>query len=201
MALTFQEIEGLREVYGEKIAHEITGQCGNKVFLRLGSPQTAEWASSFFGEQEWIEVRESGSTGQSSGKSTGDMMGHSSSQTGSSSNSTWNENRVVKKAVTPGEFLDLPKAGPGSGFFGFGDFASIGAFRIGWSWESIAAALPATGAAAAVEKRPAEHQYLSSWKSEDYTRLMLNGPVLEAPPIEEGALEEAPLPSLKDVKR
>ena len=29
--LTFQEIEGLREVYGEKVAHEITGQCGSSV--------------------------------------------------------------------------------------------------------------------------------------------------------------------------
>jgi hypothetical protein len=170
--LTFQEIEGLREVYGEKVAHEITGQCANKVFLRLGSPQTAEWASSFFGEQEWIEVRRSGGQGSSTGTSERGLA-ERSKQSGTNESSSWTENRVVKKAIPAAQFLELPKAGPGTGFYGYGDFASIGAFSIRPEWDIVEALLPGEGSAAALERRPGEHQYLTQWENDDRARLGL----------------------------
>ena len=37
IVLGFQDIEGLRDVYGQKIAAEITGQCSNKAILRTNS--------------------------------------------------------------------------------------------------------------------------------------------------------------------
>jgi hypothetical protein len=52
----FQDIEGLREVYGDKVANEIVGQCGNYAFLKLNSPTTADWASQTIGEQDVLET-------------------------------------------------------------------------------------------------------------------------------------------------
>lgn len=56
VVLGFQDIEGLREVYGDKVANEIVGQCGNYAFLKLNSPTTADWASHAIGEQEVMET-------------------------------------------------------------------------------------------------------------------------------------------------
>lgn len=39
--LGFQDIEGLREVYGYQLANEIAGQCANKAILRCDSSDTA----------------------------------------------------------------------------------------------------------------------------------------------------------------
>ena len=52
VVLGFQDIEGLREVYGDKVANEIVGQCVHYAFLKLNSPTTADWASHAIGEQE-----------------------------------------------------------------------------------------------------------------------------------------------------
>ena len=205
VVMTFQEIEGLREVYGEKVAHEITGQCANKVFLRLGSPQTAEWASSFFGEQEWIEVRRSRSEGETTGSSTQDLSITGSRQQGQSSGSGWTENRVVKKAVPPSEFLGMPKAGPDSGFYAYADFQSVGAFQITWSWEDIVEALPPAGDAPPLERRPAEHQYLTQWSKADRARLNLSTediiPVEMPPAPEQQPQQPEQVGGFKDIKR
>ncbi|MGE3239521.1 MAG: type IV secretory system conjugative DNA transfer family protein [Pirellulales bacterium] len=56
VVLGFQDMEGLREVYGEKVANEIVGQCGHYAFLKLNSPTTAEWASQAIGDQEVLET-------------------------------------------------------------------------------------------------------------------------------------------------
>ncbi len=49
--LAFQDIEGLRDVYGEEVANEICGQCNHTIVLRLNSPTTAQWASDLFGKR------------------------------------------------------------------------------------------------------------------------------------------------------
>lgn len=56
VVLGFQDIEGLREVYGDKVANEIVGQCGHYAFLKLNSPTTADWASQAIGDQEVLET-------------------------------------------------------------------------------------------------------------------------------------------------
>ena len=55
VVLGYQDIEGLREVYGHQTAAEITGQCSNKAILRTDSPETAKWGASLFGDQEILE--------------------------------------------------------------------------------------------------------------------------------------------------
>lgn len=47
--LAFQDIDGLRDVYGTEVANEICAQCNNVAVLRLNSPSTASWASDLFG--------------------------------------------------------------------------------------------------------------------------------------------------------
>lgn len=51
VVLAFQDIEGLRDVYGAEVANEICGQCNNAIVLRLNSPTTASWASELFGRR------------------------------------------------------------------------------------------------------------------------------------------------------
>ena len=59
VVLGFQDIEGLRDVYGTQVANEIAGQCANKAILRSDSAITAEWASALFGRSEVVELHQS----------------------------------------------------------------------------------------------------------------------------------------------
>ncbi|MHB9008890.1 MAG: type IV secretory system conjugative DNA transfer family protein [Limisphaerales bacterium] len=57
VALGFQDLSGMREVYGAERAEELLGQCNTKVILRLNSPETAAWAAKLFGNREVLEKR------------------------------------------------------------------------------------------------------------------------------------------------
>lgn len=46
VVLGFQDIEGMREVYGKEGASELIGECNSKTFLRTDNPATAEWMAS-----------------------------------------------------------------------------------------------------------------------------------------------------------
>jgi type IV secretory pathway TraG/TraD family ATPase VirD4 len=59
VALGFQDIHGMKSVYGAELALELVGQCSNKVLLRLESAETAKWASETVGQYEEIQVLES----------------------------------------------------------------------------------------------------------------------------------------------
>src|SRR5262249_53998029 len=96
--LGFQDIEGLRDVYGERAANELVGQCGNKAILRLESPATAEWASQVLGEQEGYD-RSRSETAVGLEKVSG----------------TLSEHLARRPAVLPSEFYCLPRAGPLNG--------------------------------------------------------------------------------------
>jgi type IV secretory pathway TraG/TraD family ATPase VirD4 len=52
VVLGFQDIDGMKDVYGEYLAQELVGQCAFKAILRLESPTTAEWAAKHFGVKE-----------------------------------------------------------------------------------------------------------------------------------------------------
>jgi type IV secretory pathway TraG/TraD family ATPase VirD4 len=67
VALAFQDIDGLRAVYGKEVAGEITAMCENICFMRLGGTETPRWASDFVGEKE--EIVGLGSRGHSMGPS------------------------------------------------------------------------------------------------------------------------------------
>jgi len=62
-----QGIEGLADnkVYGWAQTQEMLGQCGYKTFLRVGGPETADWAQRLFGQTRYTEARHSESWGKS----------------------------------------------------------------------------------------------------------------------------------------
>lgn len=50
VVISFQDIEGLRDVYGEHKANEIVANCSNLALLRTNSADTADWAARMFGK-------------------------------------------------------------------------------------------------------------------------------------------------------
>lgn len=116
--LGFQDIEGLRDVYGPRMANEMVGQCGHIGVLGLCSPETAEWASRRFGESESVEKQtaENRQYGASSGflKKSGETV----------------SDRIRReKLVLPSEFLHLPSPPVAGKIHGFFISPGIGAFR------------------------------------------------------------------------
>jgi len=49
------EIAGIRDRYGKDRAEELLALLDHKVFLRIGSPETARWASDYLGAVESLE--------------------------------------------------------------------------------------------------------------------------------------------------
>lgn len=94
VVLGFQDIEGMREVYGQHVAHEICGQCSQKAFLRMESEKTARWAADVVGQVEEISKMSSESVGWQR------------------SNRTLSEQRSRSDVVMPSEFLTIPPTNP-----------------------------------------------------------------------------------------
>ena len=150
-----QDIEGLREVYGENKANELLGLCGHKAVLRLDSPITAKWASELFGTVEDFETRLSHSSG------TSESLGHSNTSSGSQTS----EQHVVRDVVLPSEFLSLPFPNRSKGMIGYylsPEFGGAG-YRAHISGDWIAGALSPLGDAPSVLPRSEDHQFLSAW--------------------------------------
>lgn len=174
VVLSFQDIEGLKAVYGEHEALELTGQCGNKALLRLESPATAEWTSSLFGLERIVTTDRS--SGIQSGSGAQVSSGESSRQ-------------VDRAKILPSDFLTLPNAGLAEGLHGFGKrfdqglpirfhakpFPSIdprnepGDRRRRKVWEP--------SIVDAVWQRPDHELFLHPWKPEDLKRLGLKAVV------------------------
>lgn len=114
MILGYQDIEGLREVYGHQLANEIAGQCANKAILRCDSSDTAKWASALFGEREVLERRESTSQSSSSSQNNYSLAGSSSSGTSSQTS----EQVLKREVVLPSEIMDIPPTTPQNGLSG-----------------------------------------------------------------------------------
>ena len=66
VVMGFQDIDGLREVYGKEMANEIVAQFNNVAVLRVNSPETAQWGSDLFGRR--IEYSQNRSTTISKGE-------------------------------------------------------------------------------------------------------------------------------------
>lgn len=157
VVLGFQDIEGLREVYGDKGANEIAGQCGHKAILRLESPETAAWSSQVIGECELYEYPRSRTSGRSGGTKT------------------VNEQLVKREGVLPSQFLSLPPTNPTNGLSGYYLVPLIGAFRGRLTGKSLGRALrPRASGITDFLPRPEEHQYLVPWTEEDLRRLSLS---------------------------
>lgn len=123
VVLGFQDVDSLREVYGENISGVITSQCNCKAILRLESPRTAEWASKLFGEYEAIETRRSETHGRTSGSSPG-------GGTSSTSHSvTDTEHYVKRQSVMESQLYLIPVTSPETGLTGYYMVPGIGAYR------------------------------------------------------------------------
>lgn len=168
VVISFQDIEGLKAVYGEHEALELTGQCANKAILRLEGPATADWASSLFG-QERVVVTDS-----SSGVQTG---------SGAQVSSNESTKLVDRPKVLGSEFFVLPISGAAQGVHGIAKrydeskpikfnlkpFPEIAqrmdgddkARRKIWRASSVEQVMP----------RPDEDLFLEPWSSDDLKRL------------------------------
>lgn len=158
VVLGFQDMSGLREVYGRDVADELVGQASSKVVLRLNSPETAKWASSLFGASEILEThygtnrsRSSRKLGLNSDRSTGESVSHS----------------VTKRdLVLASEFLGLPETTPQTGLSGYFVTPATGPYfdAIPGPWLA-SHILPAAKHVPSLVVRPDSHQYLRPWVS------------------------------------
>jgi type IV secretory pathway TraG/TraD family ATPase VirD4 len=137
--LAFQTIEGLRAVYGDRLANEICGMCANKLLLRTDSPETAQWASSVIGEAETLRW----------------MRSHQSSKNGKSESAS--QQITTTQAVLASELLRLPLANREC----FHSFCVVPAIGIWRDTTPFARDLRPKGTAANFIPRPDSDQYPS----------------------------------------
>ncbi len=170
VVLGLQDIDGLRDVYGREVAHEIVGLCSNKAILRTDSPGTAEWASRLFGEREVLEIRRTRSENEGESKQPGQWSAGSSSGISNSEQEQLSKREVVLSS----QFMDMLPTNPTNGLSGYYLIPTIGAYFARISGESIARELlPADESVPNVEPRLESEQYLSAWTDEDFRRLGL----------------------------
>jgi len=168
VVLGFQDIEGLREVYGSKVANEIIGQCANKAILRLESPETAQWASSLFGVNESIVTTRSQSIG------SGTSNGRGGEGAFASTNQSTSQSFVKAENVLPSEFMNIAPTTRKTGLTGYYQSPYVGAYSVTltpeWLTQSLRTPNPT------VENflpRPETSHYLRPWNEKDLERLNL----------------------------
>lgn len=174
VVLGFQDIDGMKEVYGEYLASEITGQCACKAFLRTDSPKTAQWASSILGDREYVELSHSESENQSS--STG-FRGLPNKSAGTSKSVS---QQIVKRPIVlDSEIMGLPlPGGDGKGpLNGYFVTPNVGAYFASIEWEWIEMNLAPTSNVQNLVKRDAAHEQLRSWAPTDFHRLGIGSEV------------------------
>ncbi len=156
VVLGFQDIDGLRDVYGVHVANEILAMCSSKAILRVESSETAAWASKLVGEFERIEVRESTRAGWF------DWC------------ATQCEQLVRSEAVLASEFMALPPTTCATGLSGFYLSPAPGVYR---GNAALGDFIPRN---TADERRcdnfisgPSKAEWLESWDGGDLERLGL----------------------------
>ena len=161
IVLGFQDIDGLRAVYGTEIANEITGQCGNMAILKLNSPSTAEWAIQLYGEKLEILTTDNLSSG-----SNGTTIGSS-------------ETHMEKTSIYTRTLLTLPLAHKEYGLTGYFKFSDDGdkpveAKHLDWQ-KHVKPYLLERSTASDFEPRSLQDRYLLPWDAKDWNRLGFAG--------------------------
>lgn len=175
VVLGFQDIDGLRDVYGEDVANEIIAQCNNIAVMRLNSPETSQWASELFGRRKLKSKSENVSFGESSAQ----FSGGSSEQELPyvfSADFMYLGTPSVEKAVKG--FLKTPDADPEA------DPASI-RFTVDEDVFPYAPTFRGAGIFSAYLPSPPSSHYLMPWDAKDWERLGFPGPfrdLLATPP-------------------
>jgi len=105
IVLAFQDINGLRLVYGQDGADELANHCGNKVGLRVNDPTTGNWLAARMGKfEEWMPAFSDGETTDAEGKTSRSYSRNVSLQ---------------ERFFMPGyEFMNFSLTTPHSGLFG-----------------------------------------------------------------------------------
>lgn len=154
LCLGFQDIDGMRSIYTEEVAHEMVGQIAQKVVLRLESPSSAEWASALFGDRE-----------QPRGEGSMKLGGEENQEPN-------NADREQRRLILPSEFLSLKPCTFQNGLTGYSLCPMIGAYKFHLSGELLQQMLePRALDVPDFERRPAEHQHLRPWTDDDFRRL------------------------------
>lgn len=145
--LGIQSVEGMEEVYGEKGANDLLGQCANKTFLRAGGPHTAQWAERYFGHTRQMESIRSESWSQ----------GYQSQSV---------QYSVQERSLFLSSFfMDLPSPKPGRWMISVNDVPAEDAVYITRRWfeQLLSWTLPASAAPALIPRDEISEQILQSW--------------------------------------
>ncbi len=190
----FQDIEGLRAVYGDKEANEIAGLCSNKATFRLDDAETALWASKLFGDYEYYEKQQSTTSNTSSGQTT--------------TSQTTTQQLKKRQVVMPEQILGLPPTNRHNGLSGYYISPIVGCFHSTLTAEYLEEnLLPANPNEPNFIPRSKDQLYLKPWNEFDLQRLNLDDykgksspePITSnhtpnTPPAETTAISPLPLP-------
>lgn len=154
LAVGFQSIKSLENVYNEKVAEAITGQFRHKAFLRLDSEPTAEWASKLIGDAEIRRITE-GTTMSKDGR-----------------NRTLTEQFQTIRVIKASEFLSILPINQNIGQGMTGYYLGQKAYKHFYTLDFISQnLLPKSDKVSDFIKSPDSYQRLESWTDEDLRRL------------------------------
>jgi hypothetical protein len=155
IVLAFQDMEGLREAAGARVANELVAQCSNKALLRMESKESSSWASKVLGQYETIETFRNESI--------------------SGLTANLSEQRVQRDAVLASEFYNIPVTTPENGLTGYFLSPETGATRstIRGTELSKVAISESAERQHAQELRSESDQWIKEWSGEDRLRLGL----------------------------
>lgn len=176
VVLGFQDVQGLRSVYGEKEADSIIAQCSNKALLRMEGDKSAQWAAALVGQYDREELQRSHTSSSGGGKS--------------SSGTTTTIVRVQRDLIMPSEFMQLrtPDFANDVPFDGVYLTRLGGVHRkaISPSWMRQHALPPIDDQVLNyLERRSKEHE-LTAWTKDENTRLNIPAS-LPAPTVTDNA--------------
>ena len=177
VALGFQDIHGLKAVYGNEVALEIVGQCSQKALLRMESEATAKWGSATIGQYEQVDVLH----GQSGGFVRSGQR---------SASEQWR----TADLVMPSELLGIEPTTMERGLTGYYLTPHIGAFRRTLPLSELLRPEKRAAQAPDFIERPESEQYLERWGLEDCMRLGLSQEKSLEPKLELERGAELPKP-------
>jgi type IV secretory pathway TraG/TraD family ATPase VirD4 len=182
--LGLQDVDGLREVYGQNVANEILGQCANKAILWLNSPETAKWASSLFGEEEVVDFHRNKSS------SSNGIFGAGTSSLGTS----FSESITKRELVLTSELLSKSGLFGVGGIGGYYSLQNVGDYKLRVSSDWVRKELlPKDETEQSLCERPVSDQRLLPWDRFDLLRLRLGEYVPPSREGEEGMRPELPV--------
>ncbi|MBI3833368.1 MAG: type IV secretion system DNA-binding domain-containing protein [Planctomycetes bacterium] len=163
VAIGFQDIEGLRHVYGDHSANELVGMCANKAILRVDSEPTARWGSQTISDGQIRRFTRS--------------EGFTSGPQGGSSTTTVTEHILKEETVFSSEIMRLPLPDKALGVFhGYYITPAIGVYTAACRFKTN---LWNPGTGENFIPGETQHQYLRAWDDEDHRRLGLAAPTAQ----------------------